>query len=46
MADSPNFGEAICELKKTSPKKDAEETDKMESFRIAGEITGVSFSGR
>lgn len=45
MADRPSFGEAIFELKKTSPKKDAEETDEIEFFRVAGEITGICFSG-
>lgn len=44
VAESPNFGEAICELKKTSPRKDVEETGEIQSFRISGEITGVSLS--
>lgn len=44
VAESPNFGEAICELKKTSPRQDVEETDETESLRISDKITGVSFS--
>lgn len=44
MADRPSFGEAMFELKTTSPKKDSEETDEMESFTVAGEIAGIRFS--
>lgn len=44
VAESPNLGEAIWELKKASPRKDVEEKDEMVSFKFSGEIIGVCFS--
>lgn len=44
VAESPNFGEAIWELKKASSRKVAEERDEMVSFKFSDEITRVCFS--